>query len=151
MKKNESLHSGINQDIIGKRVRLIKMDDPYTDLTENSLGTVRGIDDMGHILVRWDNGSSLSIIPEVDQFEVLVESKKFKYLKMFEDFEAELERGIEVVEAEPDDETKKIKKHFPDVEASIEEFEKSEYCSGDPDSYNQEWNIYLADKRNQEE
>lgn len=150
MRKNENL-TPVSKDIIGKRIRLIKMDDEYTDLTENSLGTVSGVDDMGHILVKWDNGSTLSIIPEVDEFEVVEESKKsFKYLKMFEDFEQDLENGIEVLDAEPDSETKEIKKHFPGVEASIEEFEKSEYCSGDPDSFNLEWNMYLSDKREQQ-
>ena len=149
MKKNESLYNP--KDVIGKRIRLIKMDDEYTDLTENSLGTIKGVDDMGHILVRWDNGSSLSIIPEVDEFEIIEESKKsLKYIKMFEDFESELENGLEILEAEPDSETAKIKKHFPDVNATIEEFEKSEYFSGDPDSYNLEWNMYLSDKANED-
>jgi hypothetical protein len=148
MKKNESLYNP--KDVIGKRIRLIKMDDEYTDLTENSLGTIKGVDDMGHILVRWDNGSSLSIIPEVDEFEIIEESKKsLKYIKMFEDFESELENGLEILEAEPDSETAKIKKHFPGVNASTEEFEKSEYFSGDPDSYNLEWNMYLSDKANE--
>lgn len=149
MRKNEN-----NQDryIIGKRIRLIKMEDQYTDLTENSLGTITGVDDMGQIMVRWDNGSSLSVIPEIDEFEIIEESKKsFKYIKMFEDFESELQNGIEVVEAEPDSETSKIKRHFPGVDASIEEFEKSEYFSGDPSSYNNEWNLYLADKKIEQE
>lgn len=134
-----------NTDLIGKRVRLIKMDDPYTDLTENSLGTIRGVDDMGHVLVNWDNGSTLSLIPNEDEWEIIEESKRFKYIKMFEDFESDLEMGIEVEEAEPDSETNKIKKMFPGVDGSIEEFENSEYYTGDPETYNQEWNQYLAD------
>lgn len=36
-------------------------------------GEVRGVDDAGSILVRWENGSSLSLIPGTDEFEILEE------------------------------------------------------------------------------
>ena len=39
----------------GKRVELVKMDDPQAP-PKGTLGTVRGVDDAGHILVNWDNG-----------------------------------------------------------------------------------------------
>ena len=29
-------------------------------------GTVRGVDDMGNILVNWDNGSSLNVVYDID-------------------------------------------------------------------------------------
>jgi len=60
-----------NKDIIGKRIRLIKMDDPYTKLVNDDEGTITGIDGIGQIMVKWDNGSSLSIIPEIDEFEII--------------------------------------------------------------------------------
>jgi hypothetical protein len=48
------------------RVRLAKTSDPYTNLTNGSLGTKVGeyIDPWGArtIRVRWDNGSDLSLI-----------------------------------------------------------------------------------------
>lgn len=48
------------------RVRLAKTSDPYTNLTDGSLGTKVGeyIDPWGSrtIRVRWDNGSDLSLI-----------------------------------------------------------------------------------------
>lgn len=46
------------------------MDDmlPVPDGTE---GTITGIDDIGQIQVKWDNGSTLSIIEEIDDFEIL--------------------------------------------------------------------------------
>jgi len=35
------------------------------------VGEIRGVDDAGSVLVRWDNGSSLSLIPSVDKFYLL--------------------------------------------------------------------------------
>lgn len=57
-------------DIIGKRIRINHMEDiaPVPDGTE---GIITGIDDIGQIQVKWDNGSSLSIIPEEDDYEIL--------------------------------------------------------------------------------
>jgi len=53
---------------IGSKIRLISMDDPYA-VPAGTLGTVEGVDDIGDILVSWENGSSLSVIPGVDRFE----------------------------------------------------------------------------------
>lgn len=44
---------------VGSRVELLKMDDPQAPPI-GTLGTVRGVDDIGSIMVRWDNGSGLS-------------------------------------------------------------------------------------------
>lgn len=44
----------------GTRVELVQMDDPQAPPI-GTLGTVRGVDDMGSIMVRWDNGSGLSV------------------------------------------------------------------------------------------
>lgn len=53
----------------GMRVKLLSMDDPQAP-PAGTEGTIIGVDDMGSILVHWDNGSSLSIIPEAgDQIE----------------------------------------------------------------------------------
>ena len=56
--------------LIGKRIRINHMDDmsPVPDGTE---GTITGIDDIGQIQVKWDNGSSLSVIDEIDDYEIL--------------------------------------------------------------------------------
>lgn len=52
----------------GTRIVLISMDDPYTNLRNGDLGTVDGVDDAGQIMMKWDNGSGLSLIPGVDSF-----------------------------------------------------------------------------------
>lgn len=52
----------------GSRVELIQMSDPYTHLREGDLGTAVGVDDMGQIMMKWDRGGSLSLIPGEDSF-----------------------------------------------------------------------------------
>lgn len=45
----------------GTRVKLLKMDDSQAPPI-GTLGTVIGVDDIGSIMVNWDNGSSLNVI-----------------------------------------------------------------------------------------
>ena len=45
---------------VGSRVELVRMDDPQAPPI-GTKGTVRGVDDIGSIMVRWDNGCGLSI------------------------------------------------------------------------------------------
>lgn len=45
----------------GTQVKLVKMDDPQAP-PMGTRGTVIGVDDIGSIMVRWDNGSSLNVI-----------------------------------------------------------------------------------------
>lgn len=56
----------------GTKVRLLAMDDIQAP-PAGTKGEVRGVDDAGSILVSWENGSSLSLIPGVDAFEILKE------------------------------------------------------------------------------
>ena len=44
----------------GTRVELIRMDDPQAPPAGTN-GTVLGVDDVGSILVAWDNGSGLNV------------------------------------------------------------------------------------------
>ncbi len=44
----------------GSRVELIKMDDVQAP-PPGTKGTVIGVDDIGSIMVSWDNGSSLNV------------------------------------------------------------------------------------------
>lgn len=57
----------------GTKVKLIKMNDPYTRLQPGTLGTVTGVDDIGTIHVNWDTGSSLGIAFGEDECRKLKE------------------------------------------------------------------------------
>lgn len=59
----------------GKRIRLIKMLDKYSPIEPGSLGSVKFVDDMGNIHVKWDNGRTLSLLPSIDDFELLGDQK----------------------------------------------------------------------------
>ena len=50
---------------VGCRVELVSMDD-FQAPPIGTLGTVRGVDDAGNLLVRWDNGSGLNAVLGVD-------------------------------------------------------------------------------------
>jgi hypothetical protein len=54
----------------GKRVRCILMNDKYPvpPMTE---GTIVYVDDIGTIHVLWDNGSTLGLVVEEDQYELI--------------------------------------------------------------------------------
>ena len=45
----------------GTRVELLQMDDPQAPPI-GTQGTVMGVDDIGSIMVAWDNGSGLSVV-----------------------------------------------------------------------------------------
>ena len=56
----ETLQALRERDPKGTRVELVKMDDAQAPPV-GTLGTVRGVDDMGSIMVAWDNGCGLSV------------------------------------------------------------------------------------------
>ncbi|WP_283650790.1 amidoligase family protein [Ileibacterium valens] len=60
----------------GMKVQLIEMNDPHAP-KPGTKGVVTGVDDIGNILVRWENGSSLSLIPKVDKWSEIL---KIKYI-----------------------------------------------------------------------
>lgn len=56
---------------IGKRIRAIAMPlDPHP-VPAGTEGTCYDIDGIGQLLMEWDNGSTLSLIPDIDSFEVI--------------------------------------------------------------------------------
>lgn len=61
----------------GTRVELVKMDDVQAPPV-GTLGTVMGVDDLGSIMVSWDNGSSLSVVYGEDICRVINPTKVHK-------------------------------------------------------------------------
>ena len=57
---------------VGTRVELVKMDDPQAPPI-GTKGPVRGVDDIGSIMVAWDNGCGLSVAFGVDACRKVVE------------------------------------------------------------------------------
>jgi len=54
----------------GTKVKLLAMDDPQAPPV-GTLGEILGVDDAAQLLVRWETGSSLSLIPGVDSFRIM--------------------------------------------------------------------------------
>ena len=65
---------------VGSRVELIKMDDKQAPPI-GTRGSVKGVDDIGSIMVAWDNGSSLNVIYGEDECRVLDVVKTICYGK----------------------------------------------------------------------
>ena len=55
---------------IGTRVELVKMDDVQAPPV-GTKGTVYGVDDIGSLLVHWDNGSTLHVLYGNDVCKIL--------------------------------------------------------------------------------
>ena len=55
----------------GTRIRLVQMGPDPRPVPPGTEGTVKHVDGLGQIIVAWDNGSSLSLIPSEDAFEVI--------------------------------------------------------------------------------
>lgn len=84
--------------LTGKRVKLIRMEDPYTTLKPGDEGTIRGVDGIGQIMVNWDSGSTLSLVPDFDEYyvpeidgddfedEFEDQSESLNHLRRFRDF-----------------------------------------------------------------
>lgn len=56
---------------IGTRIELLSTMDDVQGVEKGTKGTVVGVDDMGTIHMRWDNGRGLGLIPGEDNFKVL--------------------------------------------------------------------------------
>ncbi len=54
----------------GARVELLEMND-FQAPPIGTQGTVIGVDDIGSIMVRWDNGSGLSVADGVDRVRIV--------------------------------------------------------------------------------
>ena len=60
----------------GTRLRSDCMPDDPRPIESGTLGTVVGVDDAGQIMMKWDNGRSLSLIPGVDSFHTVEQTEE---------------------------------------------------------------------------
>lgn len=68
---NEKELEKIRQEYpVGAKIKLIHMDDEQAP-PAGTIGEVMFVDDVGSVHVKWQNGSSLALIPEVDSFKVI--------------------------------------------------------------------------------
>lgn len=58
----------------GTKVELISMDDPHAP-SAGTVGEVLGVDDTGSLMMKWTNGSSLSVVYGEDRVRKLTEEK----------------------------------------------------------------------------
>lgn len=63
----------MKNQIKGKRIELISISDPYTNLKKGDRGTIDFVDDMGTLHVTWDNGSTLGLVPGEDHYRIIDE------------------------------------------------------------------------------
>ena len=61
----------LRNSLVGKRVRLNYSADPHTKLSKGDEGVITSVDDTGTFHVKWDNGSTLGLIPTEDDWTVL--------------------------------------------------------------------------------
>jgi len=58
----------------GLRIELIHMDDPQTP-PAGTRGTILTVDDIGDLVVAWDNGCGLNVVPGVDRVRIITEEQ----------------------------------------------------------------------------
>ena len=60
----------LRQEYTGRRIMLDGMDDAQSPPV-GTVGTCKGVDDIGDLLMSWDTGSSLKLIPGEDRFHII--------------------------------------------------------------------------------
>lgn len=60
----------------GTRICCDCMQDDPRPIEPGTLGTVVAVDDAGQVMMKWDNGRSLSLIPGMDKFHVVQQSEE---------------------------------------------------------------------------
>ena len=58
----------------GTVVEILSMEDVQAPFP-GTIGEVQGVDDAGQILVHWQTGSSLNLLPGIDSFRIVQSSK----------------------------------------------------------------------------
>lgn len=62
----------------GTKIKCIKLEDSFNPVPSGTDGTVEYVDDANQIHMNWENGSSLALIPDLDEFEVIERKPKHK-------------------------------------------------------------------------
>ncbi|MGI0001773.1 MAG: DUF4314 domain-containing protein, partial [Nitrososphaeraceae archaeon] len=74
MTKFNLVRTAIKPDVVGKRIKLIRTNDPYTDLKPGDRGTVVEVTELPYedtpfkVWVQWDSGSRLAILEGRDDY-----------------------------------------------------------------------------------
>ena len=59
----------------GLRIELIHMDDPHAP-PAGTRGTIITVDDIGDLVVAWDNGCGLNVVPGEDRVRIITEEQE---------------------------------------------------------------------------
>ena len=62
----------MDKTLVGRKVRLIKCTDKFTELAPGTTGTVQTVDSLGTLHVAWDDGSQLGLVEDAgDRWKLL--------------------------------------------------------------------------------
>ena len=61
----------LREKYVGKRIKLTNMVGDPAPIQSGSEGLVESVDDLGHLLVKWDNGRTLNVLVNIDSFDVI--------------------------------------------------------------------------------
>lgn len=68
---SEKEHDGLEKKYKYRRIRCVQMPKDPLPIPKGTMGYCYGIDGAGHLMMYWDNGQSLNLIPGVDEFAVI--------------------------------------------------------------------------------
>lgn len=106
---------------VGTRVELVRMDDVQGPPI-GTKGTVKGVDDIGSILVQWDNGSSLNVVYGEDECKIIQPERICPFCKKtYTDYPA-LSRTDSKTEICPTCGVREALLHFGVKKNKVEEF-----------------------------
>ncbi len=67
----------------GTRILLSEMRDPHSPVPPGTMGTVDMLDDGCNLLMTWDNGRTLSLIPGEDRFSIVEQKQEPVSMKLY--------------------------------------------------------------------
>lgn len=59
----------------GTRIEMDHMNDPFAPIPNGTKGTVVAVDDIGQLIMAWDNGQTLAVNTNEDSFHVITGEK----------------------------------------------------------------------------